>query len=138
MAEELRQGLVGEATLTVEPEHAASRYGAAGVEVFATPVLVALMERACIDALEGALPPGSATVGAGFRFQHTAATPLGATVRARAELTQVDGRRLVFQVEAFDPWEKIGGGELERFVVQLDRFLSRVQEKAARPPQGGG
>jgi fluoroacetyl-CoA thioesterase len=136
MVEELRPGLVGEVELVCGPETAASRFGAEGIEVLATPIMVGLMEHAAIMAADHALPAGSQTVGTSMSFKHTAATPLGATVRARAELTEVDGRRLVFHIEAFDPWEQIGTAEHERFVIQRDRFLARVAEKVGRPPAG--
>ncbi|HLZ68957.1 MAG TPA: thioesterase family protein [Dehalococcoidia bacterium] len=136
MAEELRPGLVGEAELVCGPEHAASRFGADGIEVLATPIMVGLMEHAAIMAADRALPAGSQTVGTSMNFKHSAATPLGVRVRARAELTEVDGRRLVFRIEAFDPWEAIGSAEHERFVIRRDRFLERVAEKASRPPAG--
>ncbi len=136
MAEELRPGLVGEAELVCGPETAASRFGAEGIEVLATPIMVGLMEHAAIMAADRALPDGSQTVGTSMSFKHTAATPLGVTVRARAELTEVDGRRLVFRITAFDPWEQIGSAEHERFVIQRDRFLARVAEKASRSPAG--
>jgi predicted thioesterase len=138
MADELKPGMVGEAELVVGPEHAASRFGAAGLEVFATAILVGLMEHASLNAVDHLLPEGSQTVGTGMTFQHTAATPMGATVRARAELTEVDGRRLVFQIAAFDPWEQIGSANHERFVVQRDRFLGRLAEKAQRPAERAG
>ncbi|MHB8573740.1 MAG: thioesterase family protein [Dehalococcoidia bacterium] len=136
MADELRPGLIGEAELTSGPEHAASRFGAAGMEVLATPIMVGLFEHAALNAVDHELPAGSQTVGTSMSFKHSAATPLGAKVRARAELTEVDGRRLVFRCEAFDQWESIGTAEHERFVVQQDRFLARVAEKAKRPPAG--
>jgi fluoroacetyl-CoA thioesterase len=132
MAEELRPGLTGAAELVTGPEHGSSRFGA-GVDVFATAIMVGLMENAALNAVDHLLPEGSATVGMGMTFKHSAATPLGATVRARAELIEVDGRRLVFRIEAFDPWESIGTADHERFIIQRDRFIGRVQEKAARP-----
>ena len=132
---ELQAGLTGEASYTTGPEHSAARFGA-DVEVYGTPLLVGLIEAAAIDALKGALPDGSTTVGTGMTFQHTAATPIGAAVRARAELMQVDGRRLVFRVEAFDPWEQIGVADHERFIVDKARFLARVEDKKAKPPGG--
>jgi len=103
--------------------------------IFANQAAVAI-ENAALNAVDHLLPAGSQTVGTGMTFKHTAPTPLGATVRARAELTEVDGRRLVFRCEAFDPWESIGTADHERFVVQQDRFLARVAEKAKRPPAG--
>lgn len=129
---ELRAGLTGEATYTTGPEHSAMRFGA-DVDVYGTPLLVGLIEAAALKAVADTLPEGATTVGAGMTFHHTAATPIGAVVRARAELVAVDGRRLTFRVEAFDPWEQIGSADHERFVVDRARFLARVGEKAGRP-----
>jgi predicted thioesterase len=134
MADDLRPGLTGEAELQVASEHAADRFGAAGMDVFASAIMVGLMENAAINAADHLLPAGSQTVGTGMTFKHTAPTPLQGKVRARAELLEVDGRRLVFRVEAFDSWESIGSAEHERFVVQRERFMQRVNDKAARPP----
>ena len=133
MAEELQPGLVGEAELIGGPEQGSARFGAA-VDVFSTAAMVGVMENAALNAVDQLLPEGSATVGMGMSFKHNAATPLGAKVRARAELIEIDGRRLVFRIEAFDPWESIGTADHERFIIQRDRFLSRVNEKSARPP----
>ncbi len=133
MAEAMRPGLVGEAELVVAPEHAASRFGAVGLEVLATAILVGLMERAALNAVDPLLPEGSQTVGTGMAIKHTAATPMGVSVWARAELKEVDGRRLVFEIAAFDPWEQVGSADHERFVIQRDRFLGRLDEKAQRP-----
>lgn len=132
---ELVPGLSGEASYESGPEQSSLRFGAA-VDVYSTPSMVGLMEAAAIDAVAAALPEGSTTVGTGMTFQHTAATPIGAAIRARAELVQVDGRKLVFRVEAFDPWEQIGSADHERFVVDLSRFTARVVEKAAKPSGG--
>ena len=132
---ELVPGLSGEASYDTGPEQSALRFGAL-VDVYGTPALVGLMEAAALSAVAAALPEGSTTVGTGMTFQHTAATPIGAAVRARAELVQVDGRRLTFRVEAFDPWEQIGSADHERFVVDLSRFTARVEEKRSKPPSG--
>lgn len=132
---DLAKGLIGEASYTTGPEHSATRFGA-DVDVYGTPLLVGLIETAAINAVAAALADGMTTVGAGMTFHHTAATPIGGTVRARAELTEVDGRRLVFRAEAFDDWEKIGSADHERFIVDRARFLSRIADKQARPPGG--
>src|SRR6266567_8722635 len=95
-------GLLGEVTLEVEPSMLASAVGSGDLEVFSTPWLIASMERAACRAVEGWLAEGQTTVGVRIDVRHLAATPLGAQVRARAELIEVDGHRLVFHVEAFD------------------------------------
>jgi fluoroacetyl-CoA thioesterase len=99
------------------------------VPVFSTPALVGLMESAAVKALTGHLPAGQTTVGGHIDVRHLAATPVGMRVRARAELTAVEGRKLVFKIQAWDEVELIGEADHERFVVELARFLGRVQAK---------
>ena len=84
---------------------------------------------AAIKAVDHLLPSGSSTVGTHLDIRHLAATPPGLEVRARAELVEVEGRRLKFKVEAFDPSEKIGEGTHERFIVDLGRLIARAQAK---------
>jgi fluoroacetyl-CoA thioesterase len=107
---EPRPGLVGEIDTIVDRTQLASVLGSGSVDVFATPAMIALMEaaaRACVDHL---LAPGSVSVGTRIDVRHLAATPPGVRVRARAELLEVDGRRLVFHVTAADAAEVIGEG----------------------------
>ena len=119
----LETGLTGEMTTTVVHENTAAHVGAGGVEVFATPMMIALMENASWKAVANHLDEGYVTVGTLVNVQHLAATPLGQQVRATAKLIEIDGRRLVFQVEAYDEQKKIGEGQHERFIVNLDRFM---------------
>ena len=91
-----------------------------------------LMEEAALNAVEGHLPPGFQTVGTRLDISHTAATPVGLHVRAGAELTRVEGRRLTFRVWADDEAERIGEGMHERIVVEVARFDVRAQRKAPR------
>ena len=122
----LTLGMTGEATTTVVHENTAAAVGAGGVEVFGTPMMVALMENAAWRTVAPHLDEGYVTVGIAVNIRHLAATPIGQKVRAQAELIQVDGRRLVFKVEAYDERQKIGDGQHERFIVKLDKFLSRI------------
>src|SRR5690348_14548351 len=122
----LTLGMTGEATTTVVHENTAAAVGAGGVEVFGTPMMIALMENASWRAVADALDEGQVTVGTHVNVSHLAATPLGQKVRATAELTNIDGRRLIFRVEAYDEQQKIGEGQHERFIVHLQRFLSKV------------
>jgi fluoroacetyl-CoA thioesterase len=123
---ELTPGLTGEARTTVVHENSAAAVGAGGVEVFGTPMMIALMENAAWRAVEDSLEEGDVTVGTAVNVRHLSATPLGQQVRATAELIEIDGRRLVFKVEAYDEKRKIGEGQHERFIVSLERFLKRI------------
>ena len=122
----LAPGLTGEATTTVTHENTAAAVGAGGVEVFGTPMMIALMENAAWRAVVDNLDEGDVTVGTVVHVRHLAATPLGQQIRATAELIEIDGRRLVFNVEAYDENRKIGEGQHERFIVNLERFIQRI------------
>ncbi len=126
---ELRPGLTGEASTTVSEAQTAIALGTGTVRVYSSAGLVALLEAAAVAALDGALPPGKTTVGTRLDVRHTAATPVGMAVRARATLQEVDGRRLVFAVEAWDAVEPIGSGTHERFIVDAERFEQRAAAK---------
>ena len=127
---DIKPGLQGISTLVVADEHTAAHFGAGGVRVFGTPMMIGLMENAAFSAVQALLPEGQTSVGSRVDIRHLAATPIGMRVTATAELLEVDGRRLVFRVEARDEQELIGDGQHERFIVTLDRFLKRMEEKA--------
>lgn len=122
-------GLIGESETTVTDANTAEAVGSGGVAVFSTPMMIALMEMAALNATAPHLAPGETTVGVGVNIKHMAATPRGMKVRAVARLEQVEGRKLVFTVEAFDAVEKIGEGTHERAIVGLERFIARVEQK---------
>jgi fluoroacetyl-CoA thioesterase len=126
---ELAPGLVGEATLVVEEAHTARHLGSGGVNVLATPIMIKLMEEAARHAVEPKLESGYLTVGAELHVKHLAPTPMGMRVMARAELLAVDGRMLTFHVEAHDEREKVGEGTHVRAIINLERFLARMQAK---------
>lgn len=125
-------GLSGSAEILVGTRDTAPHVGSGKVKVLATPVMVSLMEEASLNAVEGLLPPGHQTVGTRLDITHVAATPVGLRVRAGAEVTRVDGRRLTFRVWADDEKERIGEGTHERIVVDVARFDARAQQKAPR------
>jgi fluoroacetyl-CoA thioesterase len=122
-------GTTGEKSLVVEERHTARHLGSGGVDVFATPALVALMEETALAAVDPLLPAGWLTVGASLDIRHLAPTPLGMKVTARAELTAVEGRLLTFRVEAFDEKERIGEGTHVRAAVDLARFAAKLAAK---------
>ncbi len=123
-------GLIGESSELVTSENTAARWGSGLVAGFATPAMIALMENAAFNATKDLLPEGQTTVGVEVDVKHLAATPIGMNVRARAELTRVEGRKLFFNVEAWDDAEKIGEGTHTRVVVDVARFDNRMNEKS--------
>jgi predicted thioesterase len=132
MPVELSLGLVGEARTTVGQANVASNLTDGSVSVFSTPMMVSLMEIAAINALAPHLPSDTVSVGTHVDVRHLAGTPPGCEVVARAELIEVEGRRLKFRVEATDPFEKIGEGFHERFLADRDRLLARAEAKRKR------
>jgi len=122
-------GLNAEITLIVTEADTAAKWGSGLVPVFGTPSLVGLMEAAAVKALDGHLPEGQTTVGGHIDVRHLAATPVGMQVRARAELTSIDGKKLTFHIEAWDETEKIGEALHERFVIDTEKFVNRTQMK---------
>jgi fluoroacetyl-CoA thioesterase len=128
----LNPGIRGKVSIMVSAARLADRMGNPGMPVFSTPAMVQAMEKAATFSVKPFLEPGQGTVGVSLQIRHLAATPVGMGVRCETELIEVDGRRLVFRVDAFDELEKIGEGIHERFIVDLPRFLDRVEGKAAR------
>ena len=129
----LRPGLTGSAEILVGTRDTAPHIGSGKIKVLATPVLVSLVEEAALNAVEGLLPPGHQTVGTRLDISHVAATPVGLRVKATAEVTRVEGRRITFRVWADDEGERIGEGTHERIVVEVERFDRRAQAKV--PPR---
>ena len=129
----LTPGLSAELKITVGEADTASKWGSGLVPVYSTPAMVGLMEAAAVKALDGQLEPGQTSVGGRIDVRHLAATPLGMSVHARAELTAFNGRKLSFRVEAWDEVEKIAEGEHERFIMDVSRFMDRLAKKQAKP-----
>jgi predicted thioesterase len=125
----LKSGLRGEKTEAVTDKNTARAWGSGYLEVYATPAMIALMEMSCMAALEGQLPAGVSTVGTELNIRHVSATPAGMQVRAESELTEVDGRRLVFTVTAYDEAGTIGEGTHSRFIIDNARFAQKAAEK---------
>ena len=128
----LKPGLTGQATVTVTDDLTAAALGSGNVDVYSTPAMIALLEAAAINALDGHLEEGQTSVGTSLDVKHTSATPVGMSVQAIAMLKEVDGRRLVFEVSASDEAEEIGSGIHERFIVNRERFEQRVRDKQVK------
>jgi fluoroacetyl-CoA thioesterase len=126
-------GAKGQFTLDVAPQHLANQFKDPMLPpVLATPVMILTMENAALNAIRSYLEPGESAVGTAVDIQHLAATPVGQRVTADAEVTLVDGRRIMFAVMARDQFEEIGKGTHERMVVDLRRLRQRLDTKGAR------
>ena len=126
---ELKIGLKGEASVEVVFENTAAAVGSGALEVFGTPSMIALMEKAALQSVQPYLDEGQGTVGLHLDVTHLAATPVGMTVRAESELEKVEGRMLFFQVRAYAGDELIGEGRHQRCIVYNDRFLAKAMAK---------
>lgn len=131
----IEPGLVGELTHVVEEGDTARASGGETLPpVFSTPRMIGWLERTAHRSLLPYLAGGQTSVGSLVNVRHLAATPVGFTVRFRAELLEVDGRRLRFKVEAWDELEKIAEGEHERFIIDAGRFAERLEKKRQSKP----
>ncbi|MCD8376551.1 MAG: thioesterase family protein [Oscillospiraceae bacterium] len=122
-------GLKGRAETVVTPENTASAVGSGLVPVFATPAMVALMERAAASSLAPYLEEGQGSVGVHLDVSHQSATPVGLKVWAESEVTAVEGKQITFSVAAYDEAGLIGQGTHKRVCITVDRFLSRAEQK---------
>lgn len=125
----LKIGLSNTLTNHVAEKHLASSMGSGLAPVLATPILVAFCEECARLSVDPYLPEGKQTVGTHIDLYHTAATPLGMQVTIQSELVEIDDKRLRFKVFAQDEVEKIGYGEHERFIIDTERFKSRLAKK---------
>lgn len=122
-------GMKGAVSTLVERADTAYEVGSGSLLVYATPCMVALMEGAACEAIAEAMPEEKTSVGIALDISHIAATPVGMEVRAEAEVTQVEGNTITFQVTAFDEAGKIGEGTHKRAIVTAQRFLDKVYAK---------
>lgn len=123
----METGLKHVSTVTVSAANTALTMGSGDMEVFATPAMVALMENAAMNAVAPHLPEGSTTVGAMTETSHIKPSALGETVNAEAVLEEIDGRKLTFKVTASDSKGTIGEGKHIRYIVDRERFLSKLK-----------
>lgn len=126
---EITVGMKGEVSTLVEREDTAYEVGSGSLLVYATPCMAALMEGAACEAIAAALPEDKTSVGTLLSISHLSATPVGLEVRAEAEVTEVDGNTITFQLTAYDEAGKIGEGTHKRAVVSSQRFLDKVYSK---------
>ncbi|CCJ34320.1 thioesterase family protein [Caloramator australicus] len=127
--DKIKVGLNSIIETTVQGKDSAANYLNGFIDVLSTPSLIGFLECAAKNAVDLHLPTGYSTVGIKVDVKHLAATPIGMKVKAIAELVEVDGKRLIFKVEAYDEMEKIMEGTHERFIIDVERFMQRVNNK---------
>lgn len=125
----LAVGMQKEAQDKVTARNTAKAVGSGSLPVYATPAMTGLMEKAAAELAQKHMPEGWTTVGITLSIAHKAATPVGMAVRAAAKVTKIEGRKISYQVTAFDEREEIGSGIHERFAVQEEKFLDKAQKK---------
>ena len=123
---ELKIGTEKEIEILVTPKDTAKAYGSGLVEVFATPAMVALMEKTALELILPFIEEGMNTVGTEINVKHIKATPLGKRVQSYARLMEVDGLKLTFEVEAYDEDGLIGKGVHKRYIINEEEFLKSL------------
>jgi fluoroacetyl-CoA thioesterase len=131
VSELIHPGMIREDSFTIAMENSAIHLGSGSTRVLATPWMIAFMERVSHRLLTCCLPEGFSSVGSHLDVRHLAPTPVGATIRVKAEVLSVEGKRIFFLIQAWDELEKIGEGRHERVVIDEQRFLKRVENKKA-------
>lgn len=125
----LETGIKGQVEFIADESGSAKEMGSGALAVLATPKMIAMLEKAAWESVQPYLEDGCGTVGTLMNVTHDAATPLGMKVCCTSELVEVDGKKLVFKVEAFDEKGHIGGGMHERFIVNNEKFQSKTDGK---------
>ena len=125
----LETGIKGTASVLVTEASSARTMGSGTLDVFATPAMIALIERTCWTSIAGELDEGWSSVGISLTVEHTAPTPLGMTAVCYSELVEIDGRKLTFRVSVQDEAGVVGSGVHQRFLVQSEKFQSKADRK---------
>ena len=128
----MNTGLKNEKELMVTDELTAAKMGSGLAPVYATPCMIALIEGTAAESVEPFLEEGQGTVGTRIDVEHLAATPIGMKVHCETELIEADRKRLVFEAKVYDETGLVGQGRHERFIIDNERFLSKVQAKLGR------
>ena len=128
----LEKGIVGNLECIVTEEKTARAMGSGELAVYATPAMIALMEETAYKSVSAELEEGAGSVGTLMDVRHVAASPVGMKITYKTELTEVDGRRLVLNVEACDEKGLVGEGTHERFIIQTEKFQQKADSKLER------
>ena len=123
---ELQSGIKNEKSIVVTEELTASKVGSGLLPVYATPSMIALMENTCADCVQPYMREGDGTVGTSVDIKHVSATPVGKTVRCECTLTEINGKKLVFEVNAYDDKGLIGTGTHKRAIINNEALMARL------------
>ncbi|NLY87202.1 MAG: thioesterase family protein [Clostridiales bacterium] len=126
---QLKLGIQGKMHEEVTYEVSAVGIKSGGLPVYATPMMVALMERTAWSSVEPYMEEGMGTVGTYLDIKHVSASPMGSKILCESELVEIDGRKLVFDVKAYDDAGLIGEGKHERFIIQNEKFMRKIDDK---------
>ena len=122
-------GIKHTVTETVTLEKTAANVGSGLLPVYATPAMIALMEKCASECVAPFIEEGKSSVGTMINVKHLAASPIGITITCTATLTEIDGRRLAFSIEASDEKGPIGEATHERFIIDVERFMAKCNSK---------
>ena len=123
----ITEGKSAKASTTVTQSNTAKAVGSGSFDVFSTPMMIALMEEAACNCIISFLEEGQSSVGTQISVEHTSASPIGAEITATATITSVDGRKIEFEVSAKDNTKEIGKGTHTRYIIDIQRFMSKIQ-----------
>lgn len=122
-------GIKGTAETVVVYENTAAAVGSGALEVFSTPSMIVLMEKASRELVQPYLEEGQSTVGTRLEVSHVAASPIGAHIHAESTLVEIDRRMLTFEVKAYADGELIGEGRHQRCIIYAERFMEKALAK---------
>lgn len=125
----INEGIIGRADTIVNENNTAAAAGSGDLMVFSTPSMIALMEKASHDSIAPYLEDGQGSVGTHLDVKHLAATPIGKNVYAVSEVTFTDGKKVSFNVSAYDETGLIGEGTHQRAIITKDRFMKKCAER---------
>lgn len=128
----METGIIGQEELIVNETNTAEALGSGSLAVFATPAMIALMEKTARLSVAPSLEDGQSTVGTLVNVKHLSASPVGMKITCRTELKEIDRRRLVFHVECSDEAGIIGEGEHERFIIDEAKFMAKTEAKLVK------
>ena len=126
---EINTGIIGKAQLKVTEKELAVNVGSGSLEVFATPIMVMLMEKSACNCVAEYMEKDETTVGTELNVKHVSASPIGSDITAEAELTEINGREFTFTVKAYDNAGLIGEGTHKRFLVYGEKFTAKANAK---------